>query len=134
MKSTKTKPSEVPNSKGKSVKIAPKPATPLEKPVTAKTSTKTIDVQKRPLSEPKSRVELPPRVKTKVQRWPIINLPPLKRKPWDWTKVCQSPKPKPKVIVNLPPLKRKPWVPPEPPKVPPKPKIEYPPLKMRTKR
>lgn len=131
----KAKPSSVPKSKSVKVTSAPTQKSKSSVPLEKKESSRTIkSVEgRRPLYEPKSRVQLPPRKNTKIQRWPVINLPPLKRKPWDPAKVRTVPVPKPKVVVDLPPLKRKTWAPPVAPKPRPKPTIEYPPLKMRSK-
>lgn len=130
----KSKPSDV--SKSKSVKVVvsskrSEPSIPTEKK--ASNVDKKSSEERKPLYEPRSRVQLPPRKQTKIQRWPIINLPPLKRKPWDPLNARKLPEPKPKVVIDLPPLKTKPWMPPERPQPKPKPKIEYPPLKLRTK-
>jgi hypothetical protein len=58
--------------------------------------------ERRPLYEPKHRNVLEKREKVAVKRWPNIEIPPLKTKPW------QPPAPptkKPLPVVNLPPLK-----------------------------
>jgi hypothetical protein len=58
--------------------------------------------ERRPLYEPKHRNVLEKREKVPVKRWPDIEIPPLKTKPW------QPPAPPTKKqppVVVLPPLK-----------------------------
>lgn len=125
----KTKSTEKQVKTAKSTEKLPKASKSSENPIRAATSR-----DKRPLYELKNRIQLPPRKKVKkIQRWPQINLPPLKRKPWDPLKAAMPKPVPPKPVVQIPPFKRKKWTPPGLPKVPPKPKIDYPPLVPRVK-
>lgn len=132
--------------------MPPKPASkPQTRPGTGKNSPKspagggggdadrkkvaTEKKERPPLYEPKYRVQLPPRIKKpKVERWPKIQIPPLKLRPWSHEEAGKLKPPPPKPEIKYPPIKRKPWKPPvdiPPPK--PKPKIEYPPLVARSR-
>lgn len=110
--------------------LLPKTVAHEDKPSTPKPS---VPKERKPLYEPKHRVQLPPRNKTKIHRWPQITLPPLKLKPWDPEKAAKLPTPPPKPKVEIPPLKTKPWTPPKPPQPPPKVQIQYPPVTPRSK-
>lgn len=127
----KVKPSSAP--KSNTLKLEPVANKKLNQTISEIKPSITKTGVRPPLHEPRFRVQLPPRSKIKIQRWPTIQLPPLKRKPWNPNNIRKVPLTKSKPVIDLPPLKRKPWRPPEPTKQKPLPKIEYPSLKMRSK-